>query len=330
MRLARKVTISLAALTAAFTFGVWTGSPIAGTQDTSENVTNVATVTSSSFKANLGDKWETVKARAGMPKRFDTGIKETKWWIYDNDWIGYRNGKVVELFTSYPSMQYNGIKIGMTRGEVQKKLAYTSRPQWSVFNAMFSFQNTGTEKVLYKAGSQALIAYYDTLDGNKLLGLRVVNPEELVYKKYFGYTYQYVKRPTIPVFTTDAAAVNKQGAEEILLLSNVERMKKKVPGLTWSSQAALSSYKHSKDMSVHKYFSHTLFDGRSPFDLMAAEKIKYSVAAENIAMGYTDSIEAVFGWMNSTGHRKSLLNPSFKKLGAGVYSTYYTQHFYTP
>ncbi|WCN37372.1 CAP domain-containing protein [Aneurinibacillus uraniidurans] len=291
---------------------------------------SVATATSSGFKVSLGERWDSVKKKLGAYRSTLVGVNQTKWWIYDTYWIGFRDGKVIEIFTSHPSMSLGGVNIGSTRSAVEKKLRYEAAPQWDLFGAKFTFENKGQEKVLYKSGSQAIIAYYDTLDHKKLLGIRIVNPAELVYKRYFSYRYVYYQKPSIPTYTTDTAQVNKDAARGVYLLSNGERTKHKLGELAWSDKAATSAYKHSKDMSVYKYFSHSTHSGKSPFDLMAAENIRYTIAAENIAMGYTDSIEAVFGWMNSPGHRKSLLNPKFKKIGVGVYGTYYTQHFYAP
>lgn len=341
----KQAGLAALALTAAFTFGAATGVWNAdewrqqasrfikpeGTAETEAPAASVATVTAAAgFKVGIGESWDSVKAKLGNYRSTQVGVNQTKWWVYDTYWIGFRNGKVIEIFTSHPSMSPGGVKIGSIRGEVEKKLRYAAAPQWDLFGAKFTFDNKGQEKVLYKTGSQALIAYYDTLDKKKLLGVRIVNPEELVHKRYFSYRYVYYRPPSIPTYKTDTAQVNKDAARGVQLLSNVERTKRKLGTLAWSDKAATSAYKHSKDMSVYKYFSHTTHSGKSPFDLMAAENIRYTIAAENIAMGYVDSIEAVFGWMNSAGHRKSLLNPKFKKIGVGVYGTYYTQHFYAP
>ena len=43
--------------------------------------------------------------------------------------------------------------------------------------------------------------------------------------------------------------------------------------------------------------------------------------AENIAMGQTNSSEAVRSWMNSPGHRANMLNPGYSRVGAAAYRT---------
>lgn len=279
---------------------------------------------------NLGDSGEKIKGKFGEPGKVYAGIEQTTWWIYDKLWIGLRNNEVVEIFYNKPKVDYGGITIGMTRSEVEKILKFDPNPKWFIYKASIIFNNDLDKKVLYKRGKHALIAYYDTLDHMRLLGFRIIKPEELVVKNFFGYQYRSFYSPEFPKYNTNMDQVNRDQGEEILLLSNIEREKKGVGPLRWSDLASRSALKHSKDMSDHNYFSHSFSDGRTPFDLMKEQGIKFRLASENIAMGYRDAIEAVYGWMNSSGHRHSLLNPDLKRLGAGVYNYYYTQHFYTP
>ena len=58
-------------------------------------------------------------------------------------------------------------------------------------------------------------------------------------------------------------------------------------------------------------------------------KVTYRSAGENIAANYVDAIAVTEGWLNSKGHRESLLNKEFTQLGVGVYEKYYTQNFIT-
>jgi uncharacterized protein YkwD len=42
--------------------------------------------------------------------------------------------------------------------------------------------------------------------------------------------------------------------------------------------------------------------------------VEYGWAGENIARGQNDSQEVVEDWMNSSGHRRNILNSKFNKL----------------
>ena len=41
--------------------------------------------------------------------------------------------------------------------------------------------------------------------------------------------------------------------------------------------------------------------------------------AENIAMGQPDCEAVIAAWMNSSGHRANMLNPSYRRMGAAAY-----------
>ena len=87
-------------------------------------------------------------------------------------------------------------------------------------------------------------------------------------------------------------------------------------------------------MRTKNYFSHTSKDGRSPWDPHPAQGYHYG-SAENIAAGQRTAAAVVSAWMNSTGHRKNILNCSNKAVGVGVsrgsgtYYIYWTQDFGT-
>ncbi|PWJ39250.1 CAP domain-containing protein [Sediminitomix flava] len=102
-----------------------------------------------------------------------------------------------------------------------------------------------------------------------------------------------------------------------------------VAPVTWNAKLAASSYKHSKDMSDHNYFSHTSLDGRSAGDRITAEGYQWRTYGENIAMGYRTPETVMAGWIASPGHCKNLMNGNFKELGVGIYNYYWTQNFGT-
>lgn len=73
----------------------------------------------------------------------------------------------------------------------------------------------------------------------------------------------------------------------------------------------------SQDMKDNNYFAHESPTYGSPFDMMRKFGISYRAAAENIAKGQNTPQRVVDAWMNSSGHRKNILNSSYTHIGVG-------------
>lgn len=120
--------------------------------------------------------------------------------------------------------------------------------------------------------------------------------------------------------------------EEIHILINKEREKNGLAPLALSPELSSVARKHSSDMAARNYFSHNSPEGITPFDRLRNAGISYGAAAENIAAGQKTAEAVVKAWMNSSGHRKNILNGKYKKTGIGVaekgsYGIYHTQVF---
>jgi len=103
----------------------------------------------------------------------------------------------------------------------------------------------------------------------------------------------------------------------MLELVNAERAKAGLKPLTWDADLARVANIKAKDMVDNNYFSHTSPTYGSPFEMMRSFGIQYRTAGENLA-GYSSVEGAHNGLMNSEGHRKNILNPSFTHIGIGV------------
>jgi uncharacterized protein YkwD len=88
---------------------------------------------------------------------------------------------------------------------------------------------------------------------------------------------------------------------------------------------------HSQDMCDNNYFSHTSQDGRQPWDRLRAGGVSFSGAGENIAWGQRLAAQVNQSWLNSSGHRRKMLNPSWNRVGIGYVSCggrpYWTEVF---
>ncbi len=87
--------------------------------------------------------------------------------------------------------------------------------------------------------------------------------------------------------------------------------------LTCDPHLAAAARAHAQDMCDQGYFSHTSQDGRSFTDRLDDAGATYRTAGENIAWGQRGPAEVHTAWMNSTGHRRNIMNSAFGRIGVG-------------
>ncbi len=125
-----------------------------------------------------------------------------------------------------------------------------------------------------------------------------------------------------------------EAEQEMLKLVNGERTSRGLPALELDPRLVPIARQHSEEMFRLKYFGHQSPVSGSPFDRLAAAKISYSRAGENLA--YAQSVAVAHrGLMDSQGHRENILRPEFTRIGIGVisagsYGRMFTQLFETP
>lgn len=117
--------------------------------------------------------------------------------------------------------------------------------------------------------------------------------------------------------------------QQVIILINNIRVKNGLSKFKTNWELSRVAQYKSQDMHDKNYFSHTSPTYGSPFDMMKSFGISYRTAGENIAKGYTTPQAVVNGWMNSSGHRANILNPSFTQIGVGYVKggNYWTQMF---
>ena len=137
-------------------------------------------------------------------------------------------------------------------------------------------------------------------------------------------------------------SIDKKIEKEILRLTNIERQKHGLKKLQMDNRLAYSARYHANDMAINDYFEHDSYYRDSNNSLKKVCGIFDRISAfanddhtaENISAGRSTAKATVDSWMNSTGHRKNILNKDYTKLGVGYYSsddseykTYYVQNF---
>ena len=117
--------------------------------------------------------------------------------------------------------------------------------------------------------------------------------------------------------------------KEVVALTNAERAKQGLPELKLNTKLAEVARIKSQDMVDNNYFSHDSPTYGTPFEMMTQFGIEFKSAGENIAQGQTTPQDVVKAWMDSEGHRKNILDPSFTEIGVGYVANghYWTQMF---
>lgn len=125
-----------------------------------------------------------------------------------------------------------------------------------------------------------------------------------------------------------------EAEQQLFALVNQERTARGLGALEWDPRLVPVARAHSEEMFRLKYFSHLSPVAGSPFDRLAAAKIAYRRAGENLA--YAHSVAAAHrGLMESPGHRENILHPEYTRIGVGVisagpYGRMFTQLFLAP
>lgn len=164
-----------------------------------------------------------------------------------------------------------------------------------------------------------------------LIGLTLLGQTGPATEPLFQTHSQIVEDKVELDVSPEKLVVDDQAEEEIFKLTNDERIKAGLPPLVWDEEMAEVARGHSFDMWQREYFAHENPDGEKPLDRLQKAKIKFKFAGENLALARSVK-RAHTGLMNSPGHRKNILDPSFRRVGIGVidggsYGKMFTQNF---
>ena len=139
-----------------------------------------------------------------------------------------------------------------------------------------------------------------------------------VYAK--GYSKSTAEVITVKVTDPDSSnnsnnSKSSSMTDEVIELVNKERQKAGKSALI--SDDTLNEIAQMRAEEITKKFSHTRPDGTSCFTAFEDAGIVNVYSAENIAAGQKNANEVMKSWMNSSGHKKNILNSDYTKIGVG-------------
>lgn len=260
-----------------------------------------------------------VEKTLNKPKRVKFNEYGTKWYTYyDDDYnnfimISYIKDKVNALYTNQNIITSKSkIKYNTPKSVVRQRLG---EPETEIVKGRVRYEQNNKEYYVFHKNHIYTTVFYDKHRRNNVTAvLQVSDAMEIRLKEQYG-------------------APSKSLADSFELqnfdLVNAERKQHQLSTLKYSKQNSETARKHSKDMANNHYFDHTNLKGQSPFDRLKKDGITFNSAGENLAYGQVSSIYAHQGLMNSIGHRKNILNDTFKILGVGVDFNDEKQPFWT-
>ena len=110
---------------------------------------------------------------------------------------------------------------------------------------------------------------------------------------------------------------NREFADRVIELVNIERAKEGLKPL--KKDDTLNSLSDIRAKETVTLFDHKRPNGTKWSTILKENNVSYTNAAENIASGYSTPEDVVNAWMNSEGHRASIMSKTYEKIGVSCY-----------
>lgn len=120
--------------------------------------------------------------------------------------------------------------------------------------------------------------------------------------------------------------------QQVVALTNARRHSPRCNNLRRHSALDRAAQTHTRRMARTNTLSHELPGEPSLGVRVRRAGYSWTLVGENVAAGYATSEAVVQGWMNSSGHRRNILNCRFRHIGVGYAvsdrgTPYWTQVF---
>ena len=126
------------------------------------------------------------------------------------------------------------------------------------------------------------------------------------------------------LFNTHIASASEITPENIIDVVNKERESRMLRPLSNNDLLMRAAEDKSRHMIIHNYFEHYAL-GLTPWSFIINSGYDYSIAGENLAMGFKTSEGIVEAWMDSPTHRANILNPEYEDIGVGIVKGEFTE-----
>jgi uncharacterized protein YkwD len=301
------------------------------TEDTNYSTPNRPT---EGISVLIGEDIKVLEQQLGKPSRIDPSYYGYKWYIYNQDLtkyvqVGVENGKVVTLFAIGNNINVAPFKIGQSIEEIFSTVFIETNINIELDDSSYRFELNDTDvnmRPLIQLDDIFAELYFDKFTGT-LSSIRFIDSPTLIKQRPYELVYRGKLLESKQIEEHEWDGIEKATEQQILDLTNILRIRHKLETVQWDEEISEVARGHSKDMYETKNFSHTSEIFGELSDRLEAADVFYQLAGENIAANYIDGPAVVEGWLNSKGHRETLLHEEYTHLGVGVFHKYYTQNF---
>lgn len=109
-----------------------------------------------------------------------------------------------------------------------------------------------------------------------------------------------------------------------------EQAQPAVPPLELEARLTAAAQGHSEDMFDNSFMGHGGSNGSNFIQRAERSGYRWTLLAENVAVGYTEPTAVMAGWLQSPGHCANIMMAGIIELGVGLEGTYWTQMFGAP
>jgi uncharacterized protein YkwD len=290
-------------------------------------------VDTGNLHTTIGISKEEVIKQFGQPSSTYPSAYDYEWWVYKTDeyyiQLGMLDEKVVTCYALGNHQRMAPFASGQTYGELNQTYAFQNKVQFShrgnKYGVELSEADVQERPIIEKDG--VWIQLYIDRPTQKLSSVRYMDADTFIKMRPYDFTYTGKLSTPRVLSDVEQKKVDDGDAKQILDVTNMIRKRHQLSVMKWNDKASHVAFLHSKDMKEQQYFAHVSPTTGELKDRLKRGEVSYKAAGENIAYNYVDGIAAVEAWMNSEGHRKNMIYPTYTSLGVGVDKKYYTQNF---
>lgn len=107
-------------------------------------------------------------------------------------------------------------------------------------------------------------------------------------------------------------------AKKVIELTNNLRRAAALPALSENRRLAQAAWQKVEDMALNQYFAHISPNGLGLKNWLIKVGYKYSIAGENLAVGFSGAEDVVEAWKNSPTHYNNIIDADFKEIGVAL------------